>query len=269
MAHVLGWSRARLLAEHEYQPDAAQVAAFQQLLARRRTGAPVAYLVGQRAFFGFDVLVDPRVLVPRPETEVLVEVALALLAAWRHPQPLTIADIGTGSGAIALALALHLPHAHIYATDLSPAALEVARLNVQHRGVGARVHLLQGDLLEPLPHPVDVIISNPPYTILATIAANVRQHEPHLALDGGPDGLHLYRRLLAQVPAWLRPGGLLLLEIGATQAPPVATLVRAALPAAAVRVHTDLAGWERVVVAELPPNSAERRGGGSRPGDPG
>jgi release factor glutamine methyltransferase len=273
LAHVLSWSRARLLAERDYRPAVDQLHAFNALVARRGQGEPVAYLVGHKAFYGLDLLVTPATLVPRPETELLVELALAE-ARRISPQPaahttqpstlreahpplstphatLRIADIGTGSGAIAIALAVNLPGALVYASDLSAEALAVAARNVAQYGMAARVCLLHGDLLAPLPEPVDLIVSNPPYTILAEIEPNVRQHEPWLALDGGPDGAAIYRRLLATAPALLRPGGAILLEIGAWQGELVASLLRAALPAAAVTVHTDLAGRERVVVGRL------------------
>jgi release factor glutamine methyltransferase len=201
--------------------------------------------VGHKEFYGLEFAVDRRVLVPRPETELLVELALA--AVHQIGAPLRIADIGTGSGAIAVALAAHLPAAQIDAVDISAAALAVAEANVARHGLAGRVRLLQGDLLAPLDGLYDVIVSNPPYTILAEVEPNVLAHEPHLALEGGPDGADLYRRLLADAPAHLRPGGALLCEIGAWQGEIVASLARAAFPAAQVRVHQDLAGHDRVV----------------------
>lgn len=250
LAHVLGWTRARLLAEHAHAPSSEQAAAFLALVARRAALAPVAYLTGHREFYGLELLVTPATLVPRPETELLVELALAE-AQWRGPrQPaLTIADVGTGTGAIAVALAANLPHAQVYAIDLSAAALEVARANVERHGLADRVRLLHGDLLTPLAEPVDLIVSNPPYTILAEVEPNVLAHEPRLALDGGPDGAAVYRRLTAAIPQHLRPGGAVLLEIGAWQGELVAGLLRDALPGAAVSIHQDLAGLDRVVRA--------------------
>jgi release factor glutamine methyltransferase len=254
LAHVLGWSRSHLLACGDETPDAAQAAAFRQLVARRASLEPVAYLVGQREFYGLDVQVDARVLVPRPETELLVELAIGQARGRAAlAQPLLIADVGTGSGAIALALAAHLPQAHLYASDISSGALEVAAANVARHGLQQRITLLQGDLLAPLPQPVHIIVSNPPYTILSQIDTNVYQHEPHLALDGGPDGLALYRRLLLQAPRWLLPGGALLLEIGAAQVASVAALVRAAFDRPHIAVQRDLAGHPRVVVAQTRP----------------
>jgi len=254
LAHVLGWSRAHLLAEQAYIPGVDYIAVLQQLTQRRAHGEPVAYLVGYRSFYGLDLLVDRRVLVPRPETELLVELALGLVheqpvvSATAHAAPAyNIADVGTGSGAIAVALAVHLPGVHVYATDISEAALEVARANVERHGMGEKVTLLHGDLLTPLPRKVDLIISNPPYTILAEINADVREHEPHLALDGGPDGLAVYRCLLAEAPAWLVPGGSILMEIGATQATTVSALAHTMFPLSQVTVHRDLAGHNRIL----------------------
>lgn len=257
LAHVLGWPRARLLAERSFAPALAERAAFAELLGRRAAQEPVAYLVGHKEFYGLELAVTPDTLVPRPETELLVELALreALRLADGSPDgEVTIADVGTGTGAIAIALAAQLPRALVYAVDLSGAALAVAAQNVARHGLGGRVRLLHGDLLAPLPEPVGLIVSNPPYTILAEVEANVRAHEPWLALDGGPDGAAVYRRLLASAPAQLRAGGAILLEIGAWQGGLVASLVRDALTDADVEVHQDLAGLDRVVVG--------RRGGG-------
>jgi release factor glutamine methyltransferase len=249
LAHLLGWPRARLLAERDQPVPADLRAAFAGLVARRAAGEPVAYLVGHKEFYGLDFAVDRRVLVPRPETELLVELALAAarrIAAGRAA-PLRIADIGTGSGAIAVALATHMPDAQIDAVDISAEALEVARANLASHGLAVRVRLLLGDLLGPLGAPVDMIVSNPPYTILAEVDPNVYAHEPHLALEGGPDGADLYRRLLADAPAKLHPGGALLCEIGAWQGELVGALARAIFPAAEVRICQDLAGRDRVL----------------------
>jgi release factor glutamine methyltransferase len=267
LAHVLGWPRARLLAERRHALGDAQWAAFGALVARRGALEPVAYLVGHKEFYGLDFLVDRRVLVPRPETELLVEQALAAAAARPRtedqgpndhedpvlvfgPSSLVIVDVGTGSGCVAITLAVHLPHASVVAIDLSSDALEVARENVACHGVADRVRLLEGDLLAPLDRPADLIVSNPPYTILDEIDMGVRRHEPRAALDGGPGGLEAYRRLLAEAPGKLRPGGAILLEIGATQAAAVCELARRHFPGAEVRVHQDLAGHDRVVTIQ-------------------
>ncbi|NTU78904.1 MAG: peptide chain release factor N(5)-glutamine methyltransferase [Chloroflexales bacterium] len=270
LAHVLAWPRARLLAEREQRPTGEQTAAFAALLARRAAGEPIAYLTGHKEFYGLALEVTPDTLVPRPETELLVDLALEAARELDErrrakdggragqaeaspsadsPPSLIIADIGTGTGAIAIALASHLPKSIVYATDLSAAALAAARRNVERYELDRRVRLLHGDLLAPLPEPVDLLVSNPPYTILAEVEPNVRAHEPWLALDGGPDGAAIYRRLLAIAPAYLRPGGAVLLEIGAWQGALVADLLRAALPEATVSVHQDLSGRDRVVRA--------------------
>jgi release factor glutamine methyltransferase len=249
IGHVLGWSRTRVLVERDHVPEPAQLAAIEELIARRATGEPVAYLVGTKAFYNLEFFVDRRVLVPRPETELLVEHALGL--ARSRSGPLTIADIGTGSGAIAIALATYLPQAHIYAVDLSADALAVAARNVQQHRLTERITLLHGNLLAPLPGPVDLLVSNPPYTIMAEVQPNVLQHEPWLALEGGPDGTAIYRRLLMQAPQYVHPGGAILFEIGAWQGEAVSELIRAAFPEAIVRVERDLAGLDRVVIAEV------------------
>jgi release factor glutamine methyltransferase len=283
LAHVLGWSRAHVLAEARALLADADLTAFRALIARRAALEPVAYLLGHKEFYGLDFIVDRSVLVPRPETELLVDLALELarLRATDHRPPTTdhrlaqnkaedvltrspvhpftrspnrssvvVGDIGTGSGCIAVAVAANLPGALVYAVDISPDALHVARQNVERHGLIDCVRLLQGDLLDPLPEPVDLLISNPPYTVLSEIDAGVRQHEPQLALDGGPDGLEVYRRLLAAAPARLRPGAAILLEIGATQGAALCELARAQFPAARVALHQDLAGLDRVVVIE-------------------
>ncbi len=258
LAHALGWGRARLIAEGRQPLAPEQLGAYRQLVARRAALEPVAYIVGHREFYGLDFAVDRRVLVPRPETELLVELALAFARQTFERsnvqtfERFRIVDVGTGSGCIAIALAVHLPEAQVVAVDIPPAALQVARRNVERHGVADRVRLAEGDLLAPLGEPVDLLVSNPPYTIVSEIDEGVRRHEPGGALDGGPDGLAVYRRLLAQAPAKLRPGGALLLEIGATQGAAVADLARRSFPKARIGVHQDLAGLDRVVtVLEL------------------
>ncbi len=246
LAHTLGWSRARVLSRLQETITNETLHQFRTLTLRRAAREPVAYLVGRKEFYGLEFVVDRRVLVPRPETETLVDAALEW--AKQRPAPLVIADVGTGSGCIAVALAVHLPQAHIYAIDLFCEALAVARQNVMRHRVDARVTLLTGDLLAPLPQPVDLLVSNPPYTILDEVDTGVRMHEPHVALDGGHDGLAVYRRLLAAAPAALQPGGALMLEIGATQAGAVVALAQQAFPGALIRVRQDLAGRDRVVV---------------------
>lgn len=265
LAHILGWSRARVLAEGREALTDEQRAVFRALVARRAELEPVAYLVGHKEFYGLDFAVDRRVLVPRPETELLIDLARghawqcrARFEALGSGARLRIADVGTGSGCIAVVLALQLPEARVYAVDISRDALDVAGRNVARHNVSQRVRLLAGDLLDALPEAVDLIVSNPPYTVLSEISVGVRRHEPGLALDGGPDGLEAYRRLFAQAPAKLRPGGAVLVEIGATQAAAVMDYARARFPAARIGVHRDLAGLDRVVevLTEEPASAA-------------
>lgn len=252
LAHALGCERAALLAHPQRPLDPAQSAAFRALVERRADGVPVAYLTGERAFYDLTLIVTPDVLIPRPETEHLVERALTWARTRR--EPLRVADVGTGSGAIAVTLARYLPAAQVWALDASRAALGVARLNITRYDLAQRVRLVQADLLGPLlgaRGAYDLIAANLPYIPTRTLEAlAVTRHEPRLALDGGPDGLDVIRRLLAQAPRVLASDGLLLLEIEATQGERAAALVAKALPGARVTVHADYADHDRVVSAE-------------------
>lgn len=243
LAHATGLSRTTLLAYPERRVDPTVISRYRTLLDRRAAGHPLPYLTGRVEFYGLDLLVTPDVLIPRPETETLVDRALAY-------RPRVVVDVGTGSGCIAVALAVHLPQATIYATDLSARALQVAAANARRHEVAHRVHFIQCDLIAPLLGPVDLIVSNPPYvagTEWADLPQSIREHEPRLALDGGPDGLAVVRRLLETVPRVLRPGGALLIEIGAAQGQAVLSLARALLPSATSAVYPDLAGRDRVL----------------------
>lgn len=249
LAHILGSSRVRVLAGGRELLDPDQQAVFDALLKRRINLEPVAYLTGHKEFYGLDFLVDQRVLIPRPETELLIELALER-ARRTGPRSLVIADIGTGSGCIAVTLAAYLPGARVYAVDLSPEALQVAENNVARHGLQDRVHVLAGDLLKTLPEPVDVLVSNPPYTVLEAIDEGVRRHEPHLALDGGTEGLKVYRQLLMEAPSYLRPSGSVVLEIGAGQGDAVTAIARTSFPEGSIAVYPDLAGHDRVVTID-------------------
>jgi len=230
--------------------------AYAALIARRAAGWPSAYLTGRCEFCGLLLDVDPRVLIPRPETERLVEVAVAALAA--RPAPL-IVDVGTGSGAIALALTHLLPGARAVATDLSDGALAVARANAGRLGLAGRIIWRRGDALDALagvvpPAGADAICANPPYVPtadLAALAREIREHEPRGALDGGPDGLAVHRRIVGAAAPYLRPGGLLVLETSALgqQARAVAALIGAEGTFAPAEIVRDYAGLDRVVVA--------------------
>ena len=245
MRQALGISRVELYQDLNRELSPGEAADFERLIGRRLSGEPVAYITGHREFFGLDFYVDARVLIPRPETELLVETALSLA---RERTTATIADIGTGSGAIAVSLALNLPQARILATDVSALALEVARFNCQKHGVLDRVCLLAGDLLSPLPGPVDLIVANLPYvTEIEVCERGLASFEPELALAGGGDGLGKIRELCASLDDKLRPGGSLLLEIGIGQSRAVAGLLDSLFPAARVEITPDLGGIDRVV----------------------
>ncbi len=256
LRHSLTISRAQLYTEWDgFFPQESQ-RSFVELIERRLGGEPTAYLTGHREFYGFDLLVDPRVLIPRPESELLVELALKYLEdIAAKSTPFTAADIGTGSGALAVALAKHFPAALVYATDISPGALVVASINCHRHGVADRVLLLQGDLLDPLPGPVDLLVSNPPYVTQAEMHAlprEIREHEPAVALDGGRDGLEVVRRLLPQALGRLKPGGALFMEMGHNQASKVRHLARALFPSARVELAKDLSGVQRVLAVYDP-----------------
>ncbi len=256
LRHTLKASRAQLYLDYERELGTEAERAFWDLIRRRVSREPAAYITGHREFYGLDFHVDGNVLIPRPESELLVEQALEL-AGKRAIS--TIADVGTGCGAIAVSLALSLPQARVYATDISAAALEVALSNCQKHGVADRVRLLVGDMLDPLPEPVDLMVANLPYVRESELSlVNTLDFEPSLALNGGSDGLEKVRRLSAQAVNKLRPGGCLLLEIGHGQRKAVTTLLHSLFPAAGLEVTADLAGIDRVVSLILP--SGERGG---------
>ncbi len=245
LRHSLGMERVQLYLDIGRDLDPREEAAFSQLLGRRLKGEPSAYITGHREFFGLDFRVGPDVLIPRPETELLVEKAIQVA---RERSISRIAEIGTGCGAIAISLVLALPAVRLYATDISASALEVARLNCQKHKVMDKVQLLRGDMLEPLPEPVDLIVANLPYIGASELAASgLASFEPRLALDGGADGLDKIRRLCRQAGVKLRPRGILLLEVGQGQAMPLVTFLRGLFPKAQVEVFPDLGGIERMV----------------------
>lgn len=249
LEHVVDVGHADLIAHPDRLLTPEQAAAYRALIDRRAAGVPVAYLTGARAFYARDFVVTPDVLIPRPETEHLVDAALEWAA--EQPGPLRIVDVGTGSGVIAVTLAAQLPGARVWATDVSAAALAVTAQNAERHGVTGQITLIQGDLLASLiatHQVVDLIAANLPYIPsrdLETLA--VVRFEPSLALDGGPDGLNLIQRLLGQVPAVLTAGGLLLLEIEASQGASVCALAQQALPTAKITILPDYAGHDRIV----------------------
>ena len=251
LCYVLGVDRAALYAGLTKPLVASTAALFRSLVARRLNGEPVAYITGTREFYGLTFRVGPGVLIPRPETELLVERALAAASQMARP---AIADVGCGSGCVGIALTAHLPGASVWAIDLSEDALVVTNENAARLGVGSRVTTLQGDLLGPLPAPVDLIVANLPYVNtrdLANLPASIVKFEPLLALSGGITGLDQIRRLVDQSPPHLRPGGSLLLEVGYDQGDAVADLVRARFAGASVQSWRDLGGHVRVVGVQL------------------
>lgn len=257
LSYVLGVNKAWLYAHPTRPLTEPEISRFEELVRRRMCHEPVAYLVGFKPFYGLDITVDKRVLIPRPETEMLVERASAQAQRLlREGQQPVIADIGTGSGAIAVALAVNIPEATIYATDVSAASMEVAEKNVWRYGVGEQVHLVPGHLLECLPEPVDIVVANLPYVAsgdLATLPRQVREYEPVLALDGGPDGCDVLRKLVLSVAsdlgeAKLKPGAVIFLEIGADEGALMRACVNETLPNCGCSVLVDYTGLDRVVV---------------------
>jgi release factor glutamine methyltransferase len=252
LAHVLKTTRVRLYVDIDRPLDKAELTAYRTLIERRLAGEPTQYLTGVREFYNRSFKVDPRVLIPRPETELLVEAALHALP---KDAPGTALDVCTGSGCIAISLAAERPQATVFATDLSPDACTLARENAQALGVAERVTVLHGDLYAPLPPDArfDVVVSNPPYIAsreIPTLSAEVRR-EPHMALDGGPDGLVLIRKVIEGARRVLKPGGLLAMEIGETQGAALKALLQAAGFDDA-RVEKDLERRDRLAFGTQP-----------------
>lgn len=256
LRHALGLSRVQLYLDLNRELSPNQEETFWCLLKRRLNGEPTAYITRHREFYGLDFYVDPSVLIPRPESELLVDEALKLAQNHRIS---TIADIGTGCGAIAISLALSLPQAKIYATDISAPALEVARFNCQKHGVVNRICFLQGDVLEPLPEPADLIIANLPYVKESDLSPDCLSSEPPLALNGGSDGLEKIRQLCRQLKDKLLPEGYLLLEIGYGQRRATTAFLRSLFPLSRIKVMPDLNGIDRVVSMALSPVSKSNR----------
>ncbi|MDG3006216.1 peptide chain release factor N(5)-glutamine methyltransferase [Paludisphaera mucosa] len=255
LAHVLSYERVQLYTHFEDVVDEAARARFRDLVRRRAEGAPVAYLVGRKEFFSLRFDVAPAVLIPRPETEYVV---LGFLEFAKEIEAPVAADVGTGSGCVAVACARRHAGARFTAIDLSPEALEVARKNAARHEVTDRVEFLQGDLLGPAAGrpPFDAIVSNPPYIPTGDIAGldpGVRDYEPRLALDGGPDGLALVTRLVEQAIPLLKPGGRLILEIGSDQEEAVRRLFAERAEYQLLPTVRDLQGHPRVIHATRTP----------------
>ncbi|GAC1540170.1 MAG: peptide chain release factor N(5)-glutamine methyltransferase [Candidatus Velthaea sp.] len=256
MEHVTGLDRAALIARGSESLESEEAARFSSLVARRHTGEPIAYIVGNAGFYGRTFLVDERVLVPRPESEHLIEAALDDLRGRKKTAGIAV-DVGCGSGALGITLACELEDLSVYATDISPGALSVARRNAARNSVFQRVTVLGGDLLAPVVRfgeRVDCVIANLPYIPTAAVPQQPDPvgFEPLLALDGGSDGLDLYRRLLAQLPAVSAPGTAVFMEAAPGTIEPLAVLAAAACPGGHIEVGEDYAGCERFVVLTLP-----------------
>jgi release factor glutamine methyltransferase len=254
IAHILGKSRTWVLAHPQARLSPEQYQNLDALAKRVANGVPLPYVLGSWEFYGLDFKVTPDVLIPRPETELLVEQAINWLHA--NPQRRWAADIGTGSGCLAVSLAVNVTNLQIIAGDISPEALEVARYNAKKHGVATQLDIIQSDLLHDLQPPsqerFDIICANLPYIPSGMLQKlDVSLREPHQALDGGEDGLDFFRRLLKQAPSKLAPGGLLLLEIEASLGASVSDLAKKAFPQSINQLLTDLAGLDRLVMVEL------------------
>jgi release factor glutamine methyltransferase len=271
LMHALGRDRTWIYAHPEVELDALARERYFSLIVQRCSGVPTQYLTGHKEFWGLDFEVTPAVLIPRPETEHVIEAALERLGisksgdVHRRNTYLRIADMGTGSGCIAISLAHELPTARIVATDISPAALEVARRNAARHGVTQRIEFIECNLLDTVCHqsrvtshqspPFDLIASNPPYigrSEAAALPREIREHEPEVALFGGETGTEIYAPLIAQAAASLKPGGILVLELGHDSAGHVSRLLDTS-EWADVALTNDLAGIARVASARLQP----------------
>lgn len=255
MAHMLKCQRHDLYLARDWTLNASQAQRFFDLIYRRCEGCPIQYITNRQEFMGLEFYVDQRVLIPRADTEILVEHVIKW--ASQRDGTVRILDIGTGSGAIAISLALFLPRARITAVDISAGALEVARLNACRHGVEDRIAFLEGDLFSPLDghtdvQPFDVVVSNPPYIPtqeIENLERHIRDYEPRVALDGGHDGLKFYSRLAREALNWLKAGGLLAVEVGYGQAQKVKSILENTGCYVDIAIYKDLAGIERVVFA--------------------
>ena len=248
--HVLDWDAAQFLTRAVESPPPSFPTRFAALVERRARREPIAYIIGAQEFWGLDFEVTPAVLIPRPETELIVETALERLAAIGDPR---VVDVCTGSGCVAIALALHRTDARIVATDLSADALRIAQRNAGRHGVAARVQLVRTDLMAGLSGGFDAIVANPPYVPEVDapgLQPEVRDYEPGLALFAGPDGLAVIARLVETSASRLRAGGLLLFEIGAGQGEAVAGLIARTAGLRMVALRRDLQALPRTVIAE-------------------
>ena len=256
LEHTLQVAHSYLIAHADEEVTAVSLHQYHTCLQRAAQQEPIPYILGHAPFYGLDFLVSPAVLIPRPETEQLVELAIA----WaKKRRPVRIVDVGTGSGCISVTLARHLPHATIQATDISPDALAIAHQNAALLAP-EQVIFHQGHLLEPITAPIHLITANLPYVTdgeWTMLDDGVKLYEPQLALLGGPDGLDLIKQLLEQATNKLIPGGMMILEIGWQQGAAAQMLAQSYFPAAEVLVKPDFAGHDRFVVICLPAEMGE------------
>lgn len=258
LAHITGKNRAWVAAHPEYEMDENQL---ELAVKKLEAGEPLPYVLGKWEFFGLEFSLTPDVLIPRPETELLVEKALTWLKA--NPEKRCMADIGTGSGAIAISIAKHTPNAQIIATDISPAAIQIAKRNAIKNNVHEQIEFIECDLLPNSslrlhPSSFDLLCSNPPYIPTAILQGlSIFGREPTLALDGGADGLNVYRRLFQLAPNWLTSNGMMLLEIESTLGEAVFNLAHASFPNSEIQLHQDLAGLDRLIQINYVPQPYE------------
>ena len=254
LMNVLQIPRQDIFSQQESEVTPQQEASLNEIIQRREQREPLAYILGYREFYGINLFVNTDVLIPRPETESLVEHTLFMALMGMESAELVIADIGTGTGAIAINLGIHMPAARIYAVDNFDSVLDVTSYNVRTHNVSDRIKLLKGDLMDPVPEPVDVIVANLPYIPskrISTLQPEV-QWEPIQALDGGEDGLDLIKRLLQQASQGsLKPNGVIILEVDPEQVPPIQQLAAELFPQSEVSVEKDLAQMDRMVVINL------------------
>ena len=263
ISHALGLNRTALLTNGERVLSANEMSAIEALAARRLQREPVSRIIGRKEFWSLTLDVSPAVLDPRPDTETIVEAALEFIdSTGARDRPLRLLDIGTGSGALLLALLSELVNASGIATDISPAAIDVARGNAQRLGLTSRCSFVVCNIADGVAGPFDLIVSNPPYiehSAIATLDPEVRDHDPMLALDGGPDGLDCYRAIAAQAPRLLAPGGRLIVELGAGQEQAVSALFTKARMCVDT-ARPDLAGLPRALSASFGPQTSHEPG---------
>ncbi len=248
--NVMRLPRQDIFAHQEDEVSGQQEQDLAEMVRRRLTREPLAYILGYKEFYGINLLVNSNVLIPRPETETMVEHALFMALMGMESRELVVADVGTGTGNIAINLAIHLPAARIYALDVEDAVLDVASYNIRAHNVADRITLAKGDLLEPLPEPVDLVVANLPYiptSRIPTLQPEI-QWEPSQALDGGDEGLDLLLRLVSQADGKLKEQAVMLLELDPEQVAPVETFVQEYLPGATTSIEQDLARRDRIFV---------------------